>query len=339
MAARLLVVTLGLVWAILWLSRGENWADLKYTFGRMNLGLFAVALISYMLGQVIVACRWRLLLRVQRISLSIPTALRLQFIGLYYNNFMPSSVGGDLLRAWYVTKHTDRKFEAALSVFVDRVIGLLSTLVIAGFFYAVFLLGSQTSLPRDGEDKNGSIGFFSRHESDILVLACVFVAIFCVMLLIKPCRLRLLAMWSRLRMQCAAILSKTRRAFILYCTSPLTILAAFGLTVVMQVGVITSFWLVGRSMGIQASVKYYYVFFTLTWVFGAIPVSVGGVGVVEGGLVALFDIVGVPEVLAFALAICQRTVWMIASLPGGVIHLVGAHLPKDFSIDYGDAMP
>jgi uncharacterized protein (TIRG00374 family) len=262
----------------------------------------------------------------------------LQFLGLYYNNFMPSSVGGDLLRAWYVTKHTDRKFEAALSVFVDRVIGLLSTLVIAGFFYAVFMLGSQTSLADDGKDKSGFIDFFVRHRTTVLGLACAIVAIFCVMLLIRPCRLRLAAIWSRLRMRCTAILSKTRKAFLLYCSSPLTILAVFGLTVIMQVGVITSFWLVGRSMGIQASAKYYYVFFTLTWVFGAIPVSVGGVGVVEGGLVALFEIVGVPNVLGFALALCQRTVWMIASLPGGLIHLIGAHLPKDFSIDYGDTM-
>jgi uncharacterized membrane protein YbhN (UPF0104 family) len=107
---------------------------------------------------------------------------------------------------------------------------------------------------------------------------------------------------------------------------------------------ITAFWLLGRNMGIQADIKYYYVFFTLTWVLGAVPVSIGGAVVVEGMLTYLFStFAGVAEEAAFALALCQRAVWMLASLPGAAIHLIGAHLPesskrslestKDFIID------
>ncbi len=335
--ARLLVVALGVAWVIVWLSRGQRWANLAATFSRMNLGFFTVALAAYVFGQVIVGFRWWLLLKTQAISLSIPAAIRLQFLGLFYNNFMPSSVGGDLLRAWYVTKHTNRKFEAALSVFIDRIIGLFSTLIIAGFFYAVFLRGNQTGLAFEG--KSGAIEFCARHKTTFFWVAGVLIAIFCILLLVKPTRVKIAGIWSRIRTRGIAIAKKTKNAVILYCRHPLTILVVFVLTVIMQVGVITSFWLVGRSMGIQASVKYYYVFFTLTWVLGAVPVSVGGAVVVEGLLAYLFvQVAGVQAELALALALCQRIVWLMASLPGGVIHLIGAHLPKDFSIDYDEVI-
>ena len=98
----------------------------------------------------------------------------------------------------------------------------------------------------------------------------------------------------------------------------------------MQMLAITAFWLLGRNMGIQADVKYYYVFFTLTWVLGAVPVSIAGAVVVEGMLAYLFiTFAGVAKESASALALCQRAVWMLASLPGAAIHLIGAHLPKE----------
>jgi uncharacterized membrane protein YbhN (UPF0104 family) len=110
---------------------------------------------------------------------------------------------------------------------------------------------------------------------------------------------------------------------------------AFGLTVFLQLLTITGFWFLGRNIGVDVSIKYYYVFFTLTWVLGAVPISIGGVAVVEFSLVALFiKFAGVSKEAAAALALCQRAVWMLASLPGAAIHLMGAHLPKDFFIDY-----
>ena len=109
----------------------------------------------------------------------------------------------------------------------------------------------------------------------------------------------------------------------------------FGLTVFLQIAVITAFWFLGVNLGVDVSIKYYYVFFTLGWVLGALPVSIGGAGVVEILLASLFvKVVGVEPGTASALALCQRLIWMITSLPGAAIHLTGTHLPKDFSIDY-----
>jgi uncharacterized protein (TIRG00374 family) len=330
---RIAVVTAGIIWVVVWVSRGDRWSNLTSIFHRMNLGVFAVTLCLFVIGQVIVGFRWWLLLRTQSIFISLAAAVRLNFLGWFYNNFMPGSVGGDLLRAWYVTKHTEKRFEAALSVFIDRIIGLLSTLVIAVFFYTIFLYNQAEAIAFTG--KSGSLKFLAEYKRIIISLIVVIAVFFCGLLLHRRGRTLLQKAWFHIRINSLRAFQKLKNALIIYCSRPLTILAVFGLTVCLQIMIITSFWFLGKNLGITASVKYYYVFFTLTWVLGALPVSVGGAVVVEGTLAYLFiHYASVEAELALALVLCQRIVWILASLPGAVIHLVGAHLPKDFFVDY-----
>ena len=305
----------------------------------MNLGVFALVMIVFLVSQVMVGFRWWLLLRTQSIYINLWAAVRLHFLGLFYNNFMPSSVGGDLLRAWYVTKHTDKRFEAALSVFVDRVIGLLSTLVIAVFFYLLFLRGRVAVITSDDQDKAGLIESIARYKGLILWVVVAIAVVLAGFSLHKRGRVLLSKAWASARIHSLRLAVKFKNAIMIYCSKLRAILMVFCLTVFVQLMVITGFWFLGVNLGIMASIKYYYVFFTLTWVLGALPVSIGGAVVVEGLLAYLFvHVAGVEAEAALALALCQRLVWMIASLPGAAIHLIGAHLPKDFSVDYDQSM-
>jgi hypothetical protein len=98
-------------------------------------------------------------------------------------------------------------------------------------------------------------------------------------------------------------------------------------------------WLIGKDMGVTADIKYYFIFFPISWLLGTLPISVGGVGVMELWLKMMFvRVCAVPENPAFALASSQRILWIIGSLPGVVIHLIGAHLPKDFFVDHNKSI-
>ncbi len=334
---RVAVVVGGVIWAILWLSKGQRWDNLTKIFLRIDLWIFAVALGIFAIGQLIVAFRWWLLLRTQSVFIAYWSAVRLHFLGLFYNNFMPSSVGGDLLRAWYVTKHTQQRFKAALSVFVDRAIGLFSTLIIAAFFYLLFLHGTADLI--SSSRGPAVLSSVVEHRWIFFWVFVAVAAVCCILLLYRPTRLILKKAWSYFREQARRILVKFRDAFIIYCKNSGTILIVFGLTVSLQLMTITGFWLLGVNMGITTSVKYYYVCFTLAWVLGALPVSIGGAVVVEGILVLLLtQFAGVGQEAALALALCQRIVWMLTSLPGAAIHLLGAHLPKHFFIDSSESI-
>ncbi len=332
---RIAFIAAVVVWAVSRIGQEQRWSNFVEYFRRLHLWVFISALGIFILGQAIIGLRWWLLLRTQSIFISYWAAVRLHFLGLFYNNFMPSSVGGDLIRAWYVSKHTDKRFEAALSVFVDRVIGLLSTLVIAVFFYVLFLRDRDAFITANKQEKAGLIESVAEYKGVILWVIVVLAVVFLGFLLHKRGREISKKLWASIRAHSVRLMIKFKDAIIIYCSRPRAILTVFCLTVFMQLMVITGFWFLGVNMGIEAGIKYYYVFFTLTWVLGAIPVSIGGAGVVEASLVLLFvQVAGIEEASAWAIALCQRAVWMIASLPGVAIHLLGAHLPKDFFIDY-----
>ena len=99
---------------------------------------------------------------------------------------------------------------------------------------------------------------------------------------------------------------------------------------------IWAFWLLGRDLGIEAGIRYYFVIFPGMWVVGALPITVAGVGVLEGGIAFLFSkLAHVPLAQGMCLSLCQRFIWLISSIPGGIVHLMGHHLPETFSFDEG----
>jgi uncharacterized protein (TIRG00374 family) len=330
---RIAIVFCGILGGIFWVSREQRWNRLVQIFRQMNISVFAAVFGIFIISQIIIGLRWWLLLRSQKISISFWTVVRLYLLGWFYNNFMPGSVGGDLLRAWYVTRHTEKKFEAVLSVFIDRVIGLLSTFVIAVFFYMFFLRGRGPVIT--STDRSGFFESVAAYKGILLCLFASIVVISCILLINKKGRSMLEKLWLYICASAMTMIVKFKDAIVIYCRNIGTILVVFGMTVFLQLLTITGFWLLGRNLGIEAGLVYYYVFFTLTWVLGAIPISIGGAVVVEVLLASLFiKFAGVSAESASALALCQRAVWMLASLPGAVIHLVGAHLPKDFFVDY-----
>ena len=324
---RIAVVLGGIIWAAIWLCAEDRWAELAAAFLRMNVWVFAGTAGIFFVAHIVVAFRWRVLLKTQSIFIGFRPAVKLVLLGWFYNNFMPGSVGGDLIRAWYVTKHTDKRFEAALSVFVDRAIGLLCTLMIAVFCYIVFLRGRGNVITYSG---GGFLSSVARYRPMFLWVIAAMAALLGLLMLYRPSRRILAKVWTYLWTHGVRMLKKFKDAIVIYCNRPVTILAVFGLTVLLQIMVITAFWFLGASMGIEAGIKYYYTFFALVWVVGVVPVSIGGAVVMEGMLAYLFiRFAGIEPEPAFALALCQRMVWMITSLPGAVIHLIGAHLPKD----------
>ncbi len=117
-----------------------------------------------------------------------------------------------------------------------------------------------------------------------------------------------------------------REVLKVYYRHPFVLVWGLGLTIFLQSLVITAYWVIGRDLNIAAPLGYYFVIFPLVWVVGSIPVSIAGIGILEGGLVFLFvRYGGASAESAAALALCQRLTWLGASLPGLYFHLTGSH--------------
>jgi uncharacterized membrane protein YbhN (UPF0104 family) len=120
----------------------------------------------------------------------------------------------------------------------------------------------------------------------------------------------------------------------LYCSRPFILLLAILLTFACQSMPIYGLYLVGKNLGIEANLRYYLMFFPLSWIIGIIPISVGGAGVMELGLKGLFGKVAqVTETQGLILALTQRLTWLLIAIPGVMIHLTGKHLPDTEEIE------
>jgi uncharacterized protein (TIRG00374 family) len=299
--------------------------DLKSLFSSLPLKVFLAGIALFLLSNVIVSLRWYLLLRSQHIKVPFKAAMKVHFLGLFYNNIMVSSVGGDMLRVWYIAKYTTKRLEAGLSVIVDRVVGLFSLILMALTFYFLFPVNLSSNLPAD-KAKVGLMTRISPYSMLIMVVLSVIVILIALIFIYGPSRKIIINAFKKV----FSHRQRAAKAIALYCTKPYTLTLCTILTFFAQSLPIISFWMMGEAMGIDVPVKYYFVFFPISWVIGALPVSIGGIGVLELGLVGLFmSLPGVGKEQGLALALCQRFIFIIGSVPGFIIHLTGAHLPSD----------
>jgi len=314
--------------------RGEDLGKIAHVLLGLNLWVFAASLGIWVISQLVFVARWSVLLKVQSVHIGFWVAFRLHLLGIFYSNCLPTSVGGDLLRAWYVTTHTDKKLEAALSVFVDRIVGLTGMLIMA--FCCWWFI------PAKGQQEHLTFSFnlnFLRRLNQYIWIFVIVGVIFAGVLLafISNAKGRnLLRSGSQvLRKRGVVILKKIRNAISIYWSKKLALALALLLTFCCQATFILGLWLVGREIGINVHIKYYFIFFPVAWLLGALPISIGALGIWEGTLKLMFSRVAIVsgERLS-ALALCHRIIWLVGSLPGVVIHLIGAHLPKDFFVDY-----
>src|SRR5260370_22328209 len=91
----------------------------------------AMGIRAYAVVEIAALFRLHVLLKVQKISLSLPRLAGLVFIGMFYNQFLPGGTGGDIMKSYYLLKETpDKKAGALLAVVFDRLIGLVAVVAI-----------------------------------------------------------------------------------------------------------------------------------------------------------------------------------------------------------------
>ncbi|MCK4590486.1 MAG: flippase-like domain-containing protein, partial [Candidatus Latescibacteria bacterium] len=91
--------------------------------GSSNLFFLLTAFLIYVSTVFIISCRWHILLQAQKINLPFKKLLTLYFIGFFFNNFLPTSVGGDLYRAYGTAKQSGKGAVSLASVFTERLVG------------------------------------------------------------------------------------------------------------------------------------------------------------------------------------------------------------------------
>jgi len=303
-----------------------KWDEIGDILSRLNPLAVVGAVGLFILGNTLVAVRWFLLLRTQTDEISFPVCLKIHFLGLFYTNLMLSSVTGDFFRMWYITHHTKRRLESVFSVVVDRMVGVLSLIVLVTIVYRLIPLEESNEGLKISANLNMG-KWFAEHWIVPALFGGILVAISLFAILIPGLR-------RGVAKRFAPIVSHIRRilhALAIYSSRPGILLLALVITLIAQTLPIFGYWLIGQSAQINAPLKYYFLFFPIGWAISTLPINIG---VVEGGLVYLFTRIStVTFQQALVLAVCQRVIGLIGSIPGVFVHLSGLHLPKELSLE------
>ena len=123
-------VSLGLLVILL---TQQDWRELLRLAASIPVWVFVAGATLLVVRVAVHGMRWRVLLRAQGIDLEISETLRLQWAGFYAGNFLPTSVGGDVVRLYGVLPASPSKVVAAASIVVDRSLGVIGMLFVLPF--------------------------------------------------------------------------------------------------------------------------------------------------------------------------------------------------------------
>lgn len=266
-------------------------ADMRYLL---------TAFLLVILGLVIRACRWFVLLRGLDLDVPLGRLVHLYFVGAFFNSFLPTGFGGDVVRALELGGDTDSS-AAVGTVLLDRMSGLL-VLFAMGLMALPFtftrldpwLAGLLVGVAGGGLIAGALVleGRFLRRATGRL-----------------PTALSLRGE-GFLAQVYAAVTGCGRRA----------VMEALGISVVFNVVNVLVNWLCGLAVGIPQGPGFYFIVTPLISVTLLVPLSISGLGVRDWVTVALFSSVGVDDNTAAAMSLSIYLVSAAAGLLGGLLY-------------------
>jgi glycosyltransferase 2 family protein len=263
------------------------------------LGL-AVGALTVVLG----AIQWRILLREERINLTLPMVTGLYFLGLAFNQLLPTIIGGDVAKAVYAGRMSGRIVGALAATLMARVIGFLALLL--------------TSLP-----VAVAVSFlFPRlgWRLTIFLLACAVVYLCGVTgLLIGPALLRRVAS-GRLE-GLGRKLMEFGESLTVYRRRPMAVVSAVLVSVVFYGALNLNFYYYGLAVHLQAPFWFYWIAVPVTSIATMLPVSLNGYGIREASLVILFGLSGGAAATSLSLSLAMEVQLLLFGLVGAAVLL------------------
>ncbi|HEX5475561.1 MAG TPA: lysylphosphatidylglycerol synthase transmembrane domain-containing protein [Vicinamibacterales bacterium] len=306
-----LLVAVGLTAIVLYKSHP---ADVLRAGAHAQLAWIGAAVLLVLVDRTLMAYRWLVLLCGLTPGTRPPfgAVLRIFFVSTFVGTFLPS-IGGDLYRAYSLAKLQVRGVESAASVIMDRILGVLSILILG-----IAALCLAPRLPLD------------RWAYLTLALAAVFCAI--AALVVFSDRAASAAQRLAARVPSASIhrlstslIDVVRR----YGRFHRELAQVLAFSVIVQILRVLEAYCLGRALNIGAGLPAYFVFIPVILLIMLLPITVSGLGTSQAAFVWLFGQAAVPAAAAFALSILFVALSVVGNLPGALLYASGPAFGAD----------
>jgi uncharacterized protein (TIRG00374 family) len=299
-----LIITILLILFIL--SKVDYQAIIAVLLGIRLWYIFWLLVIAFIM--VLISCmKWQLFLKKQGIRTPLYHLFLYYLVGYFFNNLLPSSIGGDLFRSYFLGQDIDSQAKSFSSVFLERITGLIALLLVG-----VIALAFNMRLYQD--------------TSILLCIAAMFLILLAVVLffLFEQLKDILLALIGRLK-----VLKPIQKAFNKFYASVhffkgqkrilgVSMIYSFAFHLMTIVNTLVCCW----AISIQPNVLDLAVTVPIIMLISVIPVSISAIGLWEGAFAYFFFIIGIEPAAAVSVALILRAKSILLGLVGGLIFLL-----------------
>ncbi|WP_028582627.1 lysylphosphatidylglycerol synthase transmembrane domain-containing protein [Desulfogranum japonicum] len=265
---------------------------------QLPLYIPGTVVLFMMWGTFVAAYRWSLIMG--RLGCSQPLSFYLMsyYKGSFFNQGLPTSIGGDALRIFDCSRILNNKEDAFYGIFIDRIIGL-SGLLLLNLFALLF---NMDLLPVP-------------ISTLLLLLTLCLLVTFISLLFIRDIpifkKIKFLAYLPRLSQRYREVYS-----------SPATILSQICLSIVIHLMTMLSFYMLGKGLGLGFDLSVYLTLVPPVLLLTILPISLAGWGIRESAMVSFFLLVGADKSLVLLLSVMLGLLILISSLPGLAVFLL-----------------
>jgi len=296
------LVSAGLVY---WILRNSNLTEIWNSIRNANFALLIFAFCMFYAGYFITALRWKTLLHAQGVDAPLFYLVKSFMVAVFFNNFLPSTIGGDLMRMYDSYRMGGSKAGAVSVIFIDRLFGVTALL---SYALIAILLSSAV---------RAQIPFLWLW----VALAIGGAAIFAYVVFGSPAWLfdRVFALKEdRLGMP-VRLLKKFMNAFQAFKGRKDILAKALGLSFLLQLNVIFHFIVLTWALHIDIPPLAMFIIIPIAAILMMVPISINAIGVREAVFVYFFSLFGVASEPAVAFAWIAFGFVILQGVVGGIV--------------------
>jgi len=300
-----IAVTIGLLW---WVfhdpeRRSEMFAAAKLA----NVWWLGGGILVFFFCTIVATARWKILLAVQDINMTWLRTWQLFMIGMFFNLFMLGSTGGDVVKMFLTMREaSNNKAAALLSVFMDRVIGMLALI-----FLSVAFLYFRYDLLNHAEGSSTLLNLL------LWLMAAALLIIVGMFTVSALGWVHYLPQWTPLRGRIVEISAACH----MYAKGWRLTIWAFLISFPLFGMFFTTFYCAARAFTDQLGIVDIFSVMPIVAVITAIPISVSGIGLRESLFVSLLAPFGVTAAVATLISVTGFLINTLGSLAGGLVFL------------------
>jgi len=270
----------------------------------ISIPVFLAAVAIENFGVAVSAKKWQMLLKIKGSGIPFLTAWKYYYIGTFFNAFLPTSVGGDAIKAYALSKNLERREEAFSSVIMDRMTGLIAVLGIG----SVSLVAGWKIIP------------------EAALMLCLPIFILPVILLLLTFKTDIFGRMIKWRIfyrfgKFRDFVEKTYVSVREYKNMKGELLPVMLISLFYHFLLVMNNYVLSIALGLDIPIHYFFVFIPVAEILVFLPVTLQGFGVREGTYVALFSSVNLESAKSFALGFSDQIVKLIGNAIGGFVYL------------------